>query len=80
MNGVVLNQRENILLWLQKYYVYYKFKPDDVFVQSILYLHFCICFMGHEMEKKETRKINKFGFHCARYSVRLLSAWCDGQS
>ena len=44
--------------WWQKYYIHYKFKPEDVFVQTILYLHFCICFLGHEMEKKETRKIN----------------------
>jgi len=56
INGVLSNHRENILLWLQKYYIYYKFKRDDVFVQSILYLHFCICFIGHEIEKKKLKK------------------------
>jgi hypothetical protein len=28
--------------------------------------------MGHEVEKKETQKVNKFGFYCTRHSVRLF--------
>lgn len=60
---------------LQNYYICYKFKPDDVFVQSILYLRFCLCFMVYEMEKKETRKINWYSFFTAQDI--LLGFFCQ---
>lgn len=44
-----------------------------MFLFNPLYLHFCICRMGHEMQKKRNSKNKlKFGFHCARHSVRLF--------
>jgi hypothetical protein len=32
--GIVSKLRRKLLLWLQKHYIYSKFKPDDTFLQS----------------------------------------------
>jgi hypothetical protein len=54
-----------LLLCLQKRYIYFKFKPNDVFLQSVLYFYFCLYFVEHKNLKGKLKR----GFHCTRNFV-----------
>ena len=60
-----------LLLWLQKQYIYLMFKPNDVFLQSVLYL--CVYLMGHK--RKHLRSKLKLGFHYTGDSVGPYFCW-----
>jgi hypothetical protein len=70
IRGLCQNQIK-LLLWLQKWYIYLIFKPDDVFLQSILYLY--IYLMGQK--RKHLRSKLKLCFHYTGDSVGLNFCW-----
>jgi hypothetical protein len=47
--GVVSKSNRKLLLWLQEQYIHPEFKPNDVFLQYILYFYF----MGYKRKKLE---------------------------
>jgi hypothetical protein len=55
VNGGCVKIKHKFLLWQQKHYIHSQFHHNDAFLQSILYLHFYINFMGH---KKQPWKMN----------------------
>jgi len=60
-----------LLLWLQKMFIYLIFKPNDVFLQYILYL--CIYLIGQK--RKHLRSKPKLGFHYTADSVGPYFGW-----
>jgi len=63
--GDVSKLNRKLLLWLQKHYIHSKFKPNDVFLKSVLYLYFYLYFV----EDKNIKGKLKWGFHCTRNFV-----------
>jgi len=58
-----------ITVVLKKQYILSKFKPNDVFLQPILCVHFCIYFMGHERggNQKPLKCKQRSGGNCTRH-------------
>lgn len=52
--GVVLKSNIKLILLLQKHYIHCTLKPNDVFLQSILYLYIYIYLMEHKRKKIAT--------------------------
>jgi hypothetical protein len=50
--GLCQNQTKNLLLWLHKQYIHSIFKLNNIFLQSVLRVCFCIYFMRHEKREK----------------------------
>jgi hypothetical protein len=63
--GVVLESNRKLLLWLGKYYIHSKFKPNDIFLQSILYSDLYFCLMWHE--SKILKNKLRLGFSCRKH-------------